>query len=393
MTPYHDETGPIPEGPEQEAPLYAHMPSWLLLEALLFLIPNVVWQLFTRRLGCPLSVISSRVQDLLSFTSQDVTNKALKEIASLIRGYCIRNTRSKKSSYTFFCCYGKLLCIGYLFLMVMHTANVIAQFFVLSSLLEIPYYRYGFEVLTAKQQLKLNKGGNESLYGIDSLVHTTYTEPISFPKVVLCDIQVRRLGNIHRYTAQCILPMSDFNASLLLFIWFFLFGIACLTIIGTVIFLSEILCGGCIGHDVTALVSGDNEKRFRHDNPTRGDNRHATMQMKEFQSMFLGRDCLFLLQTISENAGSVITEWVIVELWRSYHGDQSGNHWQMEEHATREAVVDSMHCRFHAGASTGDMARGQDVELLPIVATPERHNFNHDPPAYDKATIPQAATP
>ncbi len=106
-------TFPIPEESEQEIPLYANMPSWFLLEALLFLIPNIVWQLFTRRLGCPLSVISSRVQDLLTFTSQEVSDNAVKEVAALIGGYCKRNARSKKSSYAFLWCYGNLLCVGY----------------------------------------------------------------------------------------------------------------------------------------------------------------------------------------------------------------------------------------------------------------------------------------
>ncbi len=330
FTPSYDETRPTPDGSEPEhaeVHLHTYMPCWLILEALFFLIPNVAWQLFARRLGCPLSLISSRAKNLLSFTSQEVTNKALKEVAALISGYCTRNARLRKSSYVFFRCYGNLLCVGYLLLMAMHSANVIAQFFVLSSLLDIPYYRYGFEALTAQGQPLLNTTGADGTFlGLDSVGYTTFTEPISFPNVALCVLKIRRLGYIHRYTTPCALPMSGSHASLLLFIWFFLFVVACLTAIGTVIFLFEFLFGGCIGQDVTAVVSGETEKGVRHHNLTRGDHRQATMQMTDFRSSFLGRDGLFLLHTVSENAGSVITERIILELWRSYQSDQSENH-------------------------------------------------------------------
>ncbi len=343
-----------PELRDREVPVYNHMPSWLLLEALLFLIPNVAWQLFARRLGCPLSIICSRVQDFLSFTSQEATNNAVKEVVYLIRGYCTGNRRSRKTSSAFFRCYGNLLYIGYLLLMVMHTANVIAQFFVLSSLLQIPFYRYGFEALEAKSGL-----------GIDPLVHTAL---MSFPHVVFCDFTVRRVGTVHRYSAQCSLLLSDFNASLLLFIWFFLFVVACLSAIGTVIFFFEFLFGGCIGKDVAIIICDDchSGKGLDRDDthyPTEGGHRQASIEMTGFGSSFLGRDGLFLLHMISENAGSVIAERVIIELWRSYQGDQSESHRQREERAIRETSVHSDVMAGEQGNSSGGQAVWPTVNI------------------------------
>ncbi len=56
-------------------------------------------------------------------------------------------------------------------------------------------------------------------------------------------------------------------------------------------------------------------------------------------SKLLGCDGSFKLQTLSENAGSVIAERVIMELWRGYQGDQAESRWQTEKWATRETTV------------------------------------------------------
>ncbi len=100
-------------------------------------------------------------------------------------------------------------------------------------------------------------------YYADSLVHSALAEPISFPQVVLCAFKVRVVGNVQRHVVQCSLIQSEFHASLLLFIWFFLFVVAWLTAIGTVVFLFEFLLGGCIGREVLAIVSDDDGRGLK----------------------------------------------------------------------------------------------------------------------------------
>ena len=107
--------------------------------------------------------------------------------------------------------YGNHLVIVYMIMKLVYIGNVIGQVVLLNNFLGTDYHMYGFNVLS------------RMIEGED------WTTSDRFPRVTLCDFKIRILGNIHRYTVQCSLPLNLFNEKIFIFIWFWFIFVALAT--------------------------------------------------------------------------------------------------------------------------------------------------------------------
>ena len=78
------------------------------------------------------------------------------------------------------------------------------------------YQSYGFKVLD------------------DYMNDGDWTASKAFPRVTLCDFNVRRLGNVQRYTVQCLLPLNLYHEKIFLLIYFWLIFIVLATVISII---------------------------------------------------------------------------------------------------------------------------------------------------------------
>jgi len=91
------------------------------------------------------------------------------------------------------------------------------------------YYIYGLTVVSS-----LLRSSDTSVALLDW--------PLSerFPRVTLCDFQIRQQVNVHRYTVQCVLPINLFNEKIFLVVWFWLVFVAVCTFVSLLQWTSKL---------------------------------------------------------------------------------------------------------------------------------------------------------
>lgn len=95
---------------------------------------------------------------------------------------------------------------------LLYLVNVVAQLFFLNDFIANDSSRmFGLEWLQSFKTMTVDE------------------ESPRFPRITLCDFDIRQMANIQRYTVQCVLPINLFNEKVYLFLWFWFVMVAFLT--------------------------------------------------------------------------------------------------------------------------------------------------------------------
>ena len=148
---------------------------------------------------------------------------------------------------------------------------------------------YGFEVL--KRMVK----------GED------WTTSDRFPRVTLCDFKIRVLGNIHRYTVQCSLPLNLFNEKIFIFIWFWFMFVFIATTGSLIMWLIDsIYIPRQIRYIRSRLIAMD---KLHH---------ASDKTVNRFVRDYLRRDGLFIIRLVTKNASDLIAAELIAGLFEHF---------------------------------------------------------------------------
>jgi len=194
--------------------------------------------------------------------------------------YVQSSSKDKRKS-----CKGSSLAHFYILIKFLYMLNLSCQLIFLQYFLryhQLTYFQYGWNML-------------RNIYHPSSQI---------FPRLTLCDFQIRELGIQHLYTVECVLVLNLFLEKLYLLIWIWFNVLFILTIVDTIRWIYRIYFRHSRNQFIRKHIELTLEKSLT---------RH-----KQFHSFlhYFPIDNLFTLKMMSNNSSSTIVADVLYELFQ-----------------------------------------------------------------------------
>ena len=136
---------------------------------------------------------------------------------------------------------------------------------------------------------------------------------VRFPRVTMCDLKVRRLGAVHDYNVQCVLPINLFNEKIFLFVWFWLVFVGVMTLLSFLMWIWRIAYLPEQRHYVKRHLAFVD--RLKTDSDRKRKARHFVRQ-------YLSQDGVFVLRLLAHNTSTVTATEFVTALWDNYKDKQ-----------------------------------------------------------------------
>jgi len=305
---------------------YQWTPFIILLMAMFFYLPRLIWRALSVRSGIDLLDLVEAADDTKKLKDEKNDHEQLIQyIVDTIDMYvddARRQSDAEKRQtglfhkvFQLFCCMtGKFLgnyFIGlYFFTKLYYIANVILQIVLLDVFLGTSFLQFGFE------SVKLFR------YGLNQ------PESKYFPRETFCDFHVREplRGDqpLQRITVQCVLTVNLFNQQIftLLWIWYvLLIAINCYALIVWIIRLGFYHRRCHFIHSRLTRISRDEIPRFRfkfkHVSQEQGDYVHSQL-LRSFITEYLELDGYFFIRMLTVNVSDFVVQEILEQLWARY---------------------------------------------------------------------------
>ncbi|PIC36151.1 hypothetical protein B9Z55_015253 [Caenorhabditis nigoni] len=266
---------------------YQWVPFVLAVAALTFHIPSSVWRMLAGKSGLNAGLVlqlvcgEQNVDPVVRDKTVDIVARHIDDALMYQREHGAR----RNSVYIFAVVklgkfYGAYVSSVYIFIKALHLANVILQFMLLNSFLQTSDYpMFGAHVL------------------YDLFMGREWRDSGKFPRVTLCDFEIRVLGNVHRHTVQCVLVINMLTEKIFIFLWLWLTVLAIVTALNLLFWFIALVSNTCRENFVSKHldIQSDRISRFVH--------------------RFLRADGVFLLQMIASHSGNLMAAKVTEQLW------------------------------------------------------------------------------
>lgn len=152
-------------------------------------------------------------------------------------------------------------------------------------------------------------------YGLD------WAQLQRFPRVTMCDFKIREVGITHRYTVQCVLSINLFNEKIFIFLWFWFCLVSFMNIFDLIGWVHSIIVNKTARYHYIQqrlYASNNNNKNGRINLADPEDKKY----FKKFVNNYLKEDGVLALRFLSRNSQDLIVAEVLQKLFESYKENQ-----------------------------------------------------------------------
>ncbi|CAF2808142.1 unnamed protein product [Rotaria sp. Silwood2] len=259
--------------------------------ALFFYAPRLFWRSFNAH-------CSIDIQNLVK-KSQISTNNSTKIASAMLQYYCETcKSRRSKSSINMQAYVrrnkhrGNYLFSLYFLTRLMYLINSIFQLYLLNALLGHRGNAWFLDIDIMKSIFR---------YG-NPLLDSPY-----FPRVTLCDVPIREIAIIHRYTLQCALPINMLNEKIFVALSFWFSYLILHNIISFIILIIQQFKNQRIKYikRLTTFINGNKQD-----------------YIENFTVNYLTYDGIFLLRLISHNSSELQAMEMIKTMFENFKTKQ-----------------------------------------------------------------------
>lgn len=271
-----------------------------LIQALLFKLPNIIWNELKDYSGVNVSKIVAMAWST-SMMTQEKRDEQMEHVAIFIDRWLRTYSQYRYSAITRFrdtistvlFCFGKrtgkYLSGLYMFVKILYFVNIFCQFAILSAFLDINFWGYGFEAISVWRKT----GKWQDLY--------------NFPRIGLCDYKIRQFQNIQTHSVQCVLSINLFLEKMYFILWFWLIFMLALNTINLVQWI------------IRGLIPGQSESFLKKYLLLLGiDSKRETKLFIKFIFKYMKTDGLFMLRIVAANTSEILTCDLIRHLWKNF---------------------------------------------------------------------------
>ncbi|PAA62121.1 hypothetical protein BOX15_Mlig015876g2 [Macrostomum lignano] len=294
---------------------YQWVPLVLGFQAVLCCLPRLVWRMVSfDRAGTDVGRIVKLAKDASEDSSGGLTRRRMvTHIARLIERMIKRRLPPKKEESGQLDARARLI-VAWRTFSRMKPSQLSGNYLIITYLLiKFAYLLNAVgQLLTMKEFLQLNST-RYTMPGIDLLrevlADIDWQNTMVFPRVGACAVKMRSAVGVNWLYAQCALPVNMINEKIYVFLWFWFFVVAVVTIVSAFGWLYRLAWRfSLINFVKDYLRLADNYSELK-------SKKHL---MHKFVKRYLSRDGAFLMKMIALNCGDMVCADVVNAMWESF---------------------------------------------------------------------------